>query len=327
MNPEILSGVLGPDGRIPTEATPGRTLIPPANPLPGDGTPQGYSLNKRPVVTVVSWKDKSGHADPPFEVDLSKITKGQSELAARKAAAEAKPGDDMREIAFSAFKNLAAAAAADTVPPTATPAPVPQVPAVAPTPLPFPVFRDPQSGYAVPPSPPPREPIANLSDVQQLMRLLELMKLQQVQPVPAPMPPAVLPSVVAAMPATPATSVAPAPLLGFMGAVPEKPKYEVGVDLGKGGGRFSAYYHAVITGASCVVLVYDTRYEAGFHWAPPRVTDSDFTLLIKGPSFGNSPVSRQVGSLGLEFDLGCLSFVVLPAADDAAAGLPVISEE
>lgn len=72
------------------------------------------------------------------------------------------------------------------------------------------------------------------------------------------------------------------------------------------GGTVAAKYHALIQNGACLVLIYDTRFAAGFQYVPPVL--QEHRLRITAPNFG---VDTICCSLGLQFGVGCFECVVL----------------
>lgn len=71
-------------------------------------------------------------------------------------------------------------------------------------------------------------------------------------------------------------------------------------------GTMSAYYHQIIQNGSSLVLVYDTRYEAGQQFMPPANVKISFTVEV--PALN---ASYQCSFGGQMFSLGCQDLVVL----------------
>lgn len=89
------------------------------------------------------------------------------------------------------------------------------------------------------------------------------------------------------------------------GPDPRKPACQVIFDL-PGAGRMSPWYHAVVESATCVALVYDTRYESGAQYLPPDLGDTEIALHAPGLRR-----SFTVSSMGLSFPLGAFDVAVL----------------
>lgn len=72
------------------------------------------------------------------------------------------------------------------------------------------------------------------------------------------------------------------------------------------GGTVAAKYHALIQNGACLILVYDTRFTAGFQYVPPVL--QEHRLRVTAPTLG---VDVDCCSLGLQFGIGCFECVVL----------------
>lgn len=92
--------------------------------------------------------------------------------------------------------------------------------------------------------------------------------------------------------------------------VPSKPGFTVYFEFGQFG-TISAKYHHVVDSRDCVVLVYDTRFEYGQQYLPPSL-DEKQTVRIEIPEKGTS---YRVVSIGLNWSMGCLDFVLLIKAE------------
>lgn len=89
-------------------------------------------------------------------------------------------------------------------------------------------------------------------------------------------------------------------------AVPSKPCFTVYFEFDQFG-TLSAKYHQVIDANECLVLVYDTRFEYGQQYLPPSL-GTDKAIRIGIPETG---ANYSVASLGLNWTMGCLDFVLL----------------
>lgn len=116
-----------------------------------------------------------------------------------------------------------------------------------------------------------------------------------------------------ATPVISSTGFSPERLFGisFLSEAPQKPTVEVQFILGLLG-TLATRYHAVIVEGSCMVLVYDTRFDYGVQFEPPVLNDTPITIKL------NSKTSYTCNSLGLQFKLGCLQCVVLLTSESEA---------
>jgi hypothetical protein len=262
-------------------------MIPRSNPA-AQGTSKGFDPHQPATVVI-----HPGGGAAPFELDLRKLDNNQ----AQKALSAARQSD----ATTSHDQSLAAlrAAAALQAQPAEAPAP--------------PAYVSP-----VPAEEPPTRTLPTLATTVQL---------------PGPPAPAVmvneetLRSILGSMLAKPAAAeIKPAVPLAPVAAVdygmdflknhPAKPECEFMLDMGNEAGVILAHYHAIVIGAKCVVLVYDGRYTSGMHWIPGNTGLRSMRADIRFPGSKGKTFTREVGSLGLVFSLGCLDFVVLPALDD-----------
>lgn len=99
----------------------------------------------------------------------------------------------------------------------------------------------------------------------------------------------------------------------FLTSTPQKPSMPVTFNLGPGG-TVRKRYHAVVKSASCITLVYDMRYEEGDQFIPPELHDGSISVVLPGESRNGEEVF--VKSLGLQYNLGCLDFIVLVIDDE-----------
>lgn len=76
------------------------------------------------------------------------------------------------------------------------------------------------------------------------------------------------------------------------------------------GAKMSATFHGIVEAKTCVVLVYDTRYEDGVQFMPPEALDGPIQLTVAA-----SKKEYSVLSVGTVFRLGVLDFIVLPIDD------------
>lgn len=99
-----------------------------------------------------------------------------------------------------------------------------------------------------------------------------------------------------------------------------KPTERVVFNMGDAG-TLQKRYHAVVRTDACLVLVYDTRYVDGEQWAPPVRPYDQIDVTLTGED--GKPETISVMSGGLQFNLGCLDFVILvvyePPAEQPAA--------
>jgi hypothetical protein len=100
------------------------------------------------------------------------------------------------------------------------------------------------------------------------------------------------------------------------GPIPTKPQYEVFFELPEAG-TINARYHSVEEGIGCLVLVYDTRYEDGSQYSPPKLGRKVFPVSVlrgRGQSRGDRSRNKEIHnccSIGLHFSVGILDIVVL----------------
>jgi hypothetical protein len=92
----------------------------------------------------------------------------------------------------------------------------------------------------------------------------------------------------------------------LLSGVPEKPGFTVYFEFGQLG-TMAARYHAVIEEKDCIVLVYDARFEYGQQYLPPALAPEQVLNL----TVAESKQSFSVASVGLQWSLGCLDFIVL----------------
>lgn len=97
--------------------------------------------------------------------------------------------------------------------------------------------------------------------------------------------------------------------LSYLTEEPVKPTRQVFFNLGPIGGKLSVSYHAVIETNSCLVLVYDQRYESGMQYIPPKADfDNPIPLKVTLP---DSDKTYEVLSFDFNFVLGPLEICVL----------------
>jgi len=108
------------------------------------------------------------------------------------------------------------------------------------------------------------------------------------------------------------------------GPMPNKPKRQVRFKI-PNAGEYMARFHSVIDAKTCVVLVYDTRYEEGQQFIPPELEEGNYiTLTIHGAARpgkkGDDGMrSYRVGSHGLNYQFGVFDHIMLvkvPAQDE-----------
>lgn len=206
------------------------------------------------------------------------------------------------------------------------PPPPPAVVTVAapPAAAPATAATDPKFEFAMPqPQPQPSNPLAFFQQMQQMAAAMGLQLTPAAAPPappvpapPAPQPPATPldrlhaadpPQALKQQPAVPAAASLKLPFLAA--GRPQKPAREVVFAL-PGAGTMRARYHDAVVTPAAVVLVYDTRYEEGTQWLPPA-TAAAVTVTLPGRSGRDPDRTFVVQSLGLQFPLGCLDFVVL----------------
>lgn len=107
-----------------------------------------------------------------------------------------------------------------------------------------------------------------------------------------------------APPPNPAKLALPSLNLNWLMRLPAKPTVSVIFDMPTG--TQTAKYHDVVVTDQCVVLVYDTRYDAGGHYIPPDTGDGYFTVTV-----GKDSQVIEVTHLGIQYPLGALDHVVL----------------
>lgn len=94
----------------------------------------------------------------------------------------------------------------------------------------------------------------------------------------------------------------------IVGPIAEKAQRRVVFEYGQGD-KASATYHEVVEGDTCIVLVYDSRYEAGTQYMPRPTGENTLTLHV--PQVNGKPKKHQVSSLNITYSLGVLDFIVL----------------
>jgi hypothetical protein len=101
------------------------------------------------------------------------------------------------------------------------------------------------------------------------------------------------------------------------GPTAKKTQRTVIFDMGQEMGSISAKYHAVVEGAGCISLVYDTRYDEGMQWSPPNRGTS--TIGLACPELQKE---WTVSSMGIQFSVGVLDIIVLIRQDEVDANAP-----
>jgi len=103
-------------------------------------------------------------------------------------------------------------------------------------------------------------------------------------------------------------------LAGVFSVTPEEPRYQVFFDMGALG-LMSAQYHAVVLSSQAIVLAYDTRYRHN-QYVPPVSPENVAPWRVSFVENGGSP-SEGYGcvSLGLQFNMEHVDFIVLLRAD------------
>lgn len=95
----------------------------------------------------------------------------------------------------------------------------------------------------------------------------------------------------------------------LQGPKPEKAKQRVIFEY-PATGRNSAVYHGIFESETCLVLVYDTRYEDGTQYVPPDHGEVPIKLHVFQP--GNKKAKEHlVTSMNLTYSVGVLDFIVL----------------
>jgi hypothetical protein len=196
------------------------------------------------------------------------------------------------------------------------PMPMPAAPAVQlPQPVPQPQPPQPQPQPGVTPAPSPQQ---MGFDPNQMMAMMQQM-LQQHQPAPQPqyVPPQHTQTSQVPEQASPPQPQAPKQAGGVLpgietldipfasGPLPEKPRTQVMWDLGELG-QMSTFYHAVLDGNGCVILVYDTRYEEGQQFVPPNRGLETIELHLP-----KTQRSFTICSMGLSNRLGVFDLIIL----------------
>jgi hypothetical protein len=96
------------------------------------------------------------------------------------------------------------------------------------------------------------------------------------------------------------------------GPLATKPKMQVIFEL-PNAGRTLARYHDVLIGEGTVTLVYDTRYEDGFQWAPPDLQEVSFPLHV--PKLKKT---FKVNSMGMTVAFGVFDLIILVKQEEEA---------
>jgi len=93
------------------------------------------------------------------------------------------------------------------------------------------------------------------------------------------------------------------------GPLPNKPRQQVFFDI-PGAGRILANFHSVVDSDTCVVLIYDTRYDQGYQYSPPELGEGKLlTMHIKLER--EKSKTYRVASLGLAYACGVFEHIVL----------------
>ncbi len=98
------------------------------------------------------------------------------------------------------------------------------------------------------------------------------------------------------------------------GPIPLKATRRVVFELPEAG-KYSGVYHDVVEAESCIVLVYDSRYEDGNQYLPPNLGERSMTIQIP---HGKAVKKHIVTSMDITFSVGVLDCIVLPKVVDEA---------
>lgn len=103
------------------------------------------------------------------------------------------------------------------------------------------------------------------------------------------------------------------------GPIAQKAKKQVYFEI-PGAGRHLARFHDVIDAESCVVLVYDTRYEEGQQYVPPELpAETTIGITVGKGGKDHKGQTYRVASLGLNFAFGVFDMIVMVKQEGADA--------
>jgi hypothetical protein len=282
-----------------------------------DGTSRGFDHNKPTLLHIIDPLDPTNNVT----VDPRKFTAANIAQAIGAVGGNIGHGDDESKVnAQSVFKSLGAST--PDVAPVSQPlrsAPVRSV-------MGGPVLDGPvldalpsEVKMAEAPASSP-SPVAGEAAISQLHPLFEAMLQNFLNTKLAGSPPATAqpvlsrPAPVSAASAIPTETPSKATGITCVDGGVKRPSIHVTFNMGKTGGIVTAHYHEIGFGGpsdapTCVVLVYDTRYDEGQQYTPSDLgSDHPITLTIKHDGKSRS---LSVCSVGLMFDLGCLQCVML----------------
>jgi hypothetical protein len=101
-------------------------------------------------------------------------------------------------------------------------------------------------------------------------------------------------------------------ILCVSGPKAQKPKRQVIFELGDFG-TLSAYYHDVVEGKNCIVMIYDTRYTDKEQYLPPFMADKKLNVCVP-----HLRKRYELGSIGLNVTWGVFDIVTLVGQTETA---------